>query len=88
MKTNEPRMPTDEQVTTRFTSAFVHTTGRDYFAGFTVLVADEGGGPFIILRDDENGGEVRIDLPELEAVVVVARLMIAKAEKAWAADAD
>ena len=43
-----------------------------------VSVEDEGCGAFIVIETvDDEGGKIRIDLDELEAVLVAAREMIA-----------
>lgn len=48
-----------------------------------ILIDDLAGGPFLVLRQFEEGlkpGEIRLDLKELEAVLKVARKLI-KAQK-------
>ena len=46
-----------------------------------VSVEDEGGGAFIVIETvDDDCGKIRIDLDELEAVLVAAREMIAEIE--------
>ena len=49
-----------------------------------VKVDDEAGGPFIILTSngDNDAGEIRIDMDELEAVTKAARQLIHGYEKA------
>ena len=49
-----------------------------------VSVEDEGGGAFIVIEtdgdDNDDCGKIRIDLDELEAVLVAAREMISEFE--------
>ena len=45
-----------------------------------VSVEDEGGGAFLVIETIEDDGKIRIDLDELEAVLVAAREMIAEIE--------
>ena len=46
-----------------------------------VSVEDEGGGAFLVIETvDDDCGKIRIDLDELEAVLVAAREMIAGIE--------
>lgn len=66
----------------------VHRAGQSPIYGeqaTNVLVEDDAGGPYIVLRqsnDHVKPGEVRLDLDELEAVVVAARAMIKAHEAA------
>jgi len=63
-------------------SVAVHPAGQSPIYGeqaIHVLVDDESGGPFIVLRqcnDYIKPGEVRMDMDELEAVVIAARALI------------
>ena len=63
-------------------SVAVHPAGENPTLGDQsthVLVDDEGGGAFIVLRqcnDYIKPGEVLLDMDELEAVVIAARALI------------
>ncbi len=48
----------------------------------TVIVDDEAGGPFLVLKQSKDTGlqELRMDMEELEAVVIAARKLIAAHE--------
>ena len=48
----------------------------------TVTVDDEAGGPFLVIKQSTDSGmaELRMDMEELEAVVVAARSLIAAHE--------
>ena len=62
----------------------IYVDGKDPISGDGVVhvsVEDEGGGPFLVIENiDDNCGKIRIDLDELEAVLVAAREMIAEIE--------
>lgn len=74
-------MPADERIITRFTSATVRSAKRGRFDCINVTVADGGyGESAVLLRDDGEDAEIRTTLAELEAVLSVARQLIAAAE--------
>lgn len=70
-------------IKTVFTQATISNPQNDSIHDdpITVTISDEGGGPFLLLAGpvDPEGG-IRIDLEELEAVLVAARSMIEAAE--------
>lgn len=68
-------------VNSRFTQATIRSDTTQFFQPITVTVADEGGGPFLLLDGplDPQGG-VRIDLEELEEATKIARIMITAAQ--------
>jgi hypothetical protein len=47
-----------------------------------VTVVDEAGGPFLEIKNVEDAAKIRLDLEELEAVVVVARELVSQASLA------
>ena len=62
------------------TAVAIHPQGVSpiYGEGITRLeLDDEGGGPFLLLRQEDQ--TLRMDLEELEAIVVAARELIAGA---------
>lgn len=77
-------MPTDEKqpkpVRTYWSQATVARAAGRPFDEIIVTMTDEGGGAFLVLtgRDMETG--LRVDLDELEVVLVVARQMLAQEE--------
>jgi hypothetical protein len=60
----------------------VHREGDNPIFGESsthVVIEDESAGPFIVLKqchDHIKEGEVRFDLEELEAILIIARTMI------------
>ena len=61
----------------------IHVAGNNPISGDVavhVSVEDEGGGAFLVIETVEDDGKIRIDLDELEAVLVAAREMIAEIE--------
>jgi len=65
----------------------VHLASSDPIFGeqtIHVSIEDDGGGPFVALRDLSNdGGSIRLDLEALEAATVAARHLIAAFAKNW-----
>lgn len=79
-------MPTDKQqlkpVRAYWTQATVARAGCRPFDEITVTMTDEGAGAFLVLTGPDMDGEtgLRVDLDELEVVLVVARQMLAQEE--------
>ena len=54
---------------------------RIYGEGILITLEDEGGGAFFTLKDTSDvGGEIRIEMEELELVVIEARKLIKQLE--------
>lgn len=64
-----------------YTEAVVKRVGMEMWDGITIRAEDDGGGPFAILSGGKNAEELRIDLDELEQVLVTARNMVAQLEE-------
>jgi len=81
--TPQPVTPTTSDVTELF---YVTTLSRMiarleqnriYGEGILITLEDEGGGAFFTLKDTSDvGGEIRIEMEELELVVIEARKLI------------
>ena len=75
---------TNAEILTTTIKVAIHRRGTNPIFGEGVVhvsVEDETGGPFIVLEsDDDNSGGLRIDMEELEAAVVAARMMIGAAQ--------
>ena len=49
--------------------------------GVLLTLDDEGGGPFLIIQDtSDDGGKIRVELGELEILLVEARKLMAAVE--------